>query len=86
MFDPRTEEFSTERAQLAGLLTPEQYCRAQASILNAHYTDPAVVAVIWQAMRHAGFTGGRVLEPSFMRNMGSHETSRLLPRLVAIAG
>ncbi|WP_246241376.1 hypothetical protein [Mycolicibacterium madagascariense] len=40
MFDPRADDFAAERAQLAGLLTPEQYRRAQASILNAHYTDP----------------------------------------------
>ena len=49
--------------QLRDLLTREQYRHAEASVLNAHYTDPAVVAVIWQAMRHAGFAGGRVLEP-----------------------
>jgi hypothetical protein len=40
VFDPRNEDFNTERAHVAGLLTPEQYRRAQASILNAHYTDP----------------------------------------------
>ena len=33
------------------LLSAEQYRQAEASILNAHYTDPAVVAVIWHAMR-----------------------------------
>jgi hypothetical protein len=63
VFDPRDEDFSADRAQIAGLLTPEQYRRAQASILNAHYTDPAVVSVIWDALGAAGFSGGRVLEP-----------------------
>lgn len=63
VFDPRNEDFNTERAHVAGLLTPEQYRRAQASILNAHYTDPAVVSVIWDALGAAGFSGGRVLEP-----------------------
>ena len=50
-------------SRLRELLTREQYRRAEASILNAHYTDPAVVAAIWDALRHAGFCGGRVLEP-----------------------
>ena len=63
VFDPRAEDFTAERAQLAGLLTPEQYRRAQASILNAHYTDPAVVAAVWDALGAAGFSGGPVLEP-----------------------
>ena len=63
VFDPRAEDFAAERAQLAGLLTPDQYRRAQASILNAHYTDPAVVSAVWDALERAGFSGGPVLEP-----------------------
>jgi N12 class adenine-specific DNA methylase len=63
VFDPRAEDFAAERARLAGLLTPEQYRRAQASILNAHYTDPAVVSAVWDALGAAGFSGGPVLEP-----------------------
>lgn len=63
VFDPRADDFAAERAQLAGLLTPEQYRRAQASILNAHYTDPAVVSAVWDALGTAGFSGGPVLEP-----------------------
>ena len=59
-FDPRNDTFTGEREQLRDLLSVEQYRQGEASVLNAHYTDPAVVAVIWQAMRHAGFTGGRV--------------------------
>lgn len=63
MFDTRHSQFNTERAQLAGLLTPAQYRHAQASILNAHYTDPAVASVIWEALGAAGLREGRVLEP-----------------------
>lgn len=37
---------------------------AQASIINAHYTDPITVAAMWDMVRQLGFTGGRVLEPS----------------------
>ncbi|WP_240275198.1 DEAD/DEAH box helicase family protein [Mycobacterium ulcerans] len=63
VFDPRNNTFAAERSQLATLLTPEQYRHAHASILNAHYTDPAIAAVIVQALGAAGFAGGRVLEP-----------------------
>lgn len=34
------------------------------SILNAHYTAPAVVSALWDALIAAGFQGGRLLEPS----------------------
>lgn len=63
VFDKRDEKFDTERARVRELLTDEQYQAAEASILNAHYTDPALAAVIWDAIGQAGFSGGRVLEP-----------------------
>ena len=63
VFDPRNDAFGAERQQLRDLLTSEQYRQAEASVLNAHYTDPAIAAVIWQALQQAGFSGGRVLEP-----------------------
>lgn len=37
---------------------------AQGSIINAHYTDPITVGVMWDMVRALGFKGGRVLEPS----------------------
>ena len=61
--DPRDDRFPDERDQLRQLLTRDEYQRAEASVLNAHYTDPALVAVIWEGLIRAGFTGGRVLEP-----------------------
>ena len=63
VFDRRDESFTAERDQVRELLTREQYDHAQASVLNAHYTDPALAQTIWQALQRAGFTGGRVLEP-----------------------
>ena len=63
VFDPRDETFAAERDRLRALLTRDEYSRAEASVLNAHYTDPAVVAVVWDALIRAGFSGGRVLEP-----------------------
>ena len=63
VFDRRTEAFAVEREHLRGQLSPEQYRAAEASILNAHYTDPAIAHAMWDAVRAAGFAGGRVLEP-----------------------
>lgn len=63
VFDPRAQNYSQERQQLRELLTDAQYRHAQASILNAHYTDPAIAAAIWDALGVAGLRGGRVLEP-----------------------
>lgn len=49
---------------------------AQASIINAHYTDPITVGAMWDMVRQLGFTGGRVLEPS----MGVGNFFGLMPR------
>ena len=48
---------------------------AQASIVNAHYTDPPIVAAMWDMVRRAGFEGGRVLEPA----VGSGNFFSLMP-------
>ncbi|WP_459980957.1 hypothetical protein, partial [Mycobacterium avium] len=63
MFDPRASDLTAERDTLAELLDRDQYRQAEASILNAHYTDPAIAAVVWEALGRAGFSGGKVLEP-----------------------
>ncbi len=63
MFDRRTDTYAVQRDHLLDVLGPDAYHAAEASILNAHYTDPAIAAAMWQAVREAGFTGGRVLEP-----------------------
>jgi N12 class adenine-specific DNA methylase len=49
---------------------------AQASIINAHYTDPPTVQAMWDMARELGFTGGKVLEPS----MGIGNFFALMPR------
>ncbi len=63
VFDIRKDTYATQRDYLKQMLTPAQYRAAESSILNAHYTDPAIASVMWQAMLDAGFSGGRVLEP-----------------------
>lgn len=63
VFDPRRPNFATERAELESLLSSTEWNRSRHTILNAHYTDPAVVAETWNLLRRAGFQGGLVLEP-----------------------
>ena len=63
VFDPRRDDFATERAELEQLLTSAEWTLARSTTLNAHYTDPAVVAETWSLLHRAGFNGGLVLEP-----------------------
>lgn len=46
-------------------LTAEEWSRAEASTLNAHFTSRDVITNgIWGALQQMGVTGGRLLEPS----------------------
>ncbi|EUA09674.1 methyltransferase domain protein [Mycobacterium kansasii 662] len=63
LFDRRNDTYATEREQLRQTLGPDAYRAAEASILNAHYTDPLIAAAMWDALRQAGMHDGRVLEP-----------------------
>jgi N12 class adenine-specific DNA methylase len=63
VFDRRTDTHASDRDYLYQTLGPEAYRAAEASVLNAHYTDPAIAQAMWDALRQAGFTDGRVLEP-----------------------
>jgi N12 class adenine-specific DNA methylase len=51
------------RAELDRLFTPAELTAAARTTINAHYTDVAYAAAIWEAVTGLGFTGGRVLEP-----------------------
>lgn len=64
VFADHKDEWKTERAQLADLLSAEEYEAARASTLNAHYTSRDVVTGMWAALERLGFKGGRALEPS----------------------
>lgn len=63
IFDPRRDDWASERAELESLLTSTEWNRSRHTILNAHYTDPTIVAETWNLLRRAGFQGGLVLEP-----------------------
>lgn len=63
VFDRCNDIYASEREYLQTTLDAKAYAAAEASVLNAHYTDPAIAAAMWQALGQAGFCGGRVLEP-----------------------
>lgn len=63
VFDPGDARFATERAELIALLSPAEYRAAELTTLNAHYTDPAYVRAIWEAVAALGFERGAALEP-----------------------
>ena len=63
-FDPDKENWSKEYTDLKEVLTPEEYESARGSVLNAHYTSPAVIRAVYEALEHIGFQSGNILEPS----------------------
>ena len=63
VFDEHDPDWATEREQLRSLLDEPAIAAARRTTLNAHYTDPAIVAAIWDTVTALGFDGGRVLEP-----------------------
>jgi N12 class adenine-specific DNA methylase/predicted O-methyltransferase YrrM len=58
------KDWREEHAQIAQLLTKEEFAAARASTLNAHYTAPEVIQAMYAAVERLGFQGGRILEPS----------------------
>ncbi|WP_299169019.1 hypothetical protein [uncultured Arthrobacter sp.] len=63
VFDESRPEYASDRAELRELLTDDEYRAANRTVINAHYTDPALATEIWQTLNTLGFDGGRVLEP-----------------------
>ena len=63
-FDPDNRPWAGEYAELKELLTDEEYAAARASTLNAHYTSPTIIKVIYETVGKLGFTSGNILEPS----------------------
>ncbi|MCD8161786.1 MAG: hypothetical protein LUE61_11710, partial [Clostridiales bacterium] len=60
-FDSQKDSWANEYRELKGLLTEEEYAAARASTLNAHYTSPAVIRAIYEAVDQMGFTTGNIL-------------------------
>ena len=53
-----------EFEELKSVLTEEEYKSARESTKNAHYTSIEVIKAMYDGLKHLGFTGGRMLEPS----------------------
>ena len=64
VFDQDKEDWHTEYAELKGLLDESEYAAARSSTLNAHYTSPAVIKAVYEALGNFGFQKGNILEPS----------------------
>lgn len=63
VFDEHLDRFAEARGELRELVSEAEFAAARRTILNAHYTDAALVTAIWDGLRGLGFTGGHVLEP-----------------------
>ncbi|MGC5401716.1 DEAD/DEAH box helicase family protein, partial [Streptomyces sp. DT20] len=74
-FDPKADEATRKaairwtaldpaRKRLRDLLSDTEWNDARRNTLNAHYTDPALAAAVWEGAQGLGFNGGHVLEPS----------------------
>ena len=78
-FDPGKDSWAKEYTELKGLLSEDEYAAARSSTLNAHYTSPAVIRGIYDAVERMGFRSGNILEPS----MGVGNFFGLLPDSMA---
>ena len=78
-FDAQNEDWRKEYAELKALLSETEYVSARASTLNAHYTSPAVIRAIYDAVEQMGFRTGNILEPA----MGVGNFFGLLPESMA---
>lgn len=74
-FDENKPAWANEFQELYATLSPEEYAAARSSTLNAHYTSPAVIRAIYEAVENMGFQTGNILEPS----MGVGNFFGLLP-------
>ena len=63
-FDPQSKSWASEYDALRQYLSASEYASARATVLDAYYTPPAIVHAIYDGLRHLGFSGGNILEPS----------------------
>ena len=63
-FDENNSAWRSEYEELKGLLTQAEYEAARGSVTDSFYTPREVVDGVYKALKHLGFTGGNILEPS----------------------
>ncbi len=71
----KQKQYREANAELKRLLSPEEYTEALLSTRNAHFTSPKVIKAMYDLVRHLGFMGGNVLEPT----VGSGNFIGLMP-------
>ena len=79
VFDSSKENWTSEYAELKGLLSETEYAAARESTLNAHFTSPTIIRAIYDAVERMGFHSGNILEPS----MGVGNFFGMLPESMA---
>ncbi len=81
-FDESKTAWASEFTQLRGLLTDDEYEKARASTLNAHFTSPVVIRSMYDALEKMGVpTDGNLLDPA----LGSGNFFGMLPETMANA-
>lgn len=63
VFDESQQAWQNTRTQLHELLSDEAYAAARRTTVNAHYTDPAYIGIMWDTLQRLGFDEGEVFEP-----------------------
>ncbi|MCL2061185.1 MAG: DEAD/DEAH box helicase family protein [Firmicutes bacterium] len=63
-FDAFNDAWRNEYNELKELLLPEDYQRANETVLSAFYTPKTVIDAVYAGLKRLGFTGGTVLEPA----------------------
>ncbi|PZT98925.1 MAG: helicase [Gordonia sp. (in: high G+C Gram-positive bacteria)] len=63
VFDERRVDWHERRLELLQLLGERGFEAARFTTINAHFTDPAIAAPMWNALTSLGFDQGTVLEP-----------------------
>lgn len=62
-YDSKDKDWVKEFAELRELLDDEEYETARQSTQYAHYTSKEIIGGIYDAVKHIGFNGGKILEP-----------------------
>lgn len=63
-FDESNDSWTTEFQDLRELLRKEEYLAARSSVLTSHYTPTIIISAMYQVLRNAGFSKGKILESS----------------------
>lgn len=63
-FDARNTAWHSEYVRAKEVMKESEYVSARASTLDAFYTPPEIVRVIYEGLEKAGFREGNILDPS----------------------